>query len=1138
MSAATPNPATCAYPLVHMSNGTTGSQRGTMGVSLTEAATLSSAAYDVALTGVQQGYDNCLRPLTMGYPTAYNCGAGGVMRSVSTFGVGSCPPSFHSFELLSNAQPPLSQPDFYVAAAAAQTSDFYYSSTPSRYGDSALRPAEVHSTGADTVSPVMGYGSGASFAGIGGCGCMDHNAASLLSNVSSTSSRFPQWYLPRGYCPMPCSNVVGCSGNSGFGCHTDCASTGITPVTVSMVPITSEEDMLSTSDVQSRYTLMSQLPRFSPQLKPDLMHPFALSPSSLVSAAGDAAIATGALAAFPSGALEQPSSASFSTVFSALRAPRTPQFVPYDGRAYGIPLYRAQISTADAVAALAQSPLVTSAQGGDYSPLDAVQPTRVAVRKSGTLYHMHQYPCVESAHPSLALSPSGRACTDDAGAVSERAGQFCSPEESVLLADVHARLVRQHRSLQLVKERSLAHRAAVKPVSRGGLAVPAKPPASRSQVGATGSQRDAASLSIMAADEAAVAMLSPIPQLPAADGAHAEASFQSMWEGAVETAQAPTQDELDRILTVPGVVWRHDPYSRHVLPYTQPATVERDSSDDSSPSCSSLPSSSSATGAAVGSNGRNATTANVTQPPRSTDNSSCTNDRRSSSSSGGGCDNGVQPSARRLPTKKVCVRHYVSGDGDPSIISHESSGAVGALLSVREVPNLTVPVSVGASGACAPLRHAAFVDDDDDAAVLSAPLEASPTTAAAAPPYAESGTSALPKPRSKQMGMAAPPPGTKAGITSRHTPTPKTSSSSVSTELEHREASSLSSSSPLALRSSSGEPGRQGAPRALRGDHAAADDPAAVTTTWPPLRRSSPRASSLDLSAGCSTYHPASKWSWRLRSARMYPLAVSEEMGATKARHPLLTLTDLDTSALSDLWQKLDSSGCFHDALERRRSVIGSDCNSSARVVRRIAPFTRRFGNRRRGLEVNHDRGPRFTVLSESEMKYVCLLHHRFRKSTAVAAEHYAPGTVVVVDGDMGVDTGVVQLCVTRDEYSAMTDIQRRAAHLVAHLEFSLACSIHRAASADEVLMLGDTKLPLEEATLDFLQSLRTQPHLFQSCRVECMRFVDAEFQADGQKLYVYYTCSTPVRFLELATYLNHIFHCRIWMKVTRMGEP
>ncbi|KAI5684967.1 PSP1 Cterminal conserved region containing protein [Leishmania braziliensis] len=1124
------SPATCAYPFIHKGHGAAEVQASSMSGSLGVADTMHTAEHGAVIAAVQQGCGSIFQPLVMAYAQSYSGDAGDVIQSVATAYGGSYTPSFHSLELPAATPPPQYQSDFYAAAAAVQANDYYYYSSQPRYAESPLTLAELYSASVGSASPVLGYGPTTSITGISGCGYMDEATGSVLSSVSFSGSRFPQWYLPRGYCPMPCANVVGDSCSSAYAPYADCASTGITPTTLSMGPNSTQEEMLSSQDGRLHYAVMPQPPRLAPQPTFGTLTPFALPPSYAAASAGNDGHVIGVRPTSPSGMRESSSSASLPITSPASRAARTPQFLPYDGRAYGIPPCKAQISSADAAASVEQCLLITSTQGGGYSSADAVQPICVSVRKPGPLHPMPVYPLQTSPFIPHALPHNHWVSTGDTGAVSESAERYCSPEESALLADVRARLAQQHRSSQLLKQRALTQRAGLKPLSRADFVVLAKVPASGKKVGVRSTSHDSASLSIMTAEEATVARLSPIPQIPTVGDIDAEASDQSVWDGADAAVQAPTQDALDRVLTVPGVLWRHDPYSRNVLPQAQ-ATVESDSSGTTSTSYFSLPSSPHVARAALGFSDRGDATASVTQPPRSTDISARTNGSSSDSA------DGMRPSTRRLPTKKVCVRHYVSPDGDSSL-SHERSGAVGTLLSVREASSAAVPMTLCADGASILQRHSAFVDDDDEGPAPTIPPEIAPAAVltATAPVHAKHRKLPVPKPRSKQMRLSSWTRGKKVGIPNEHSGAPTAASSSVSSASGGLEASHLNSPSGLAVVAPT--EGHGSADTSAASSAAAVlTDPAASAMARPEVHRPGAYSSPLDIRTRLSAYQPASRWAWRLRSSRVYPLPQPAEMDTAENDVLVDTLADLDTSCLARLWRNLDLSGCFRDALERRRRVIGPGSNSSIRVLNRMIPLTRRLMNRRRGLEAGKGNGRCFTVLRESEMKYVCLLQHRFRRSTAVAAEHYAPGTMVVVDGDMGIDTGVVKLSMTRNEYEAMTDAQRRAAHLVVHLEFALASSIHRAAHADEVLVHNNTQAPLEESTLDFLQYLTTQPHLFQSCRVEWMRFVDVEFQADGQKLYVHYTCDTPVRFIELATFLNHIFHCRIWMKMLRTDE-
>lgn len=52
----------------------------------------------------------------------------------------------------------------------------------------------------------------------------------------------------------------------------------------------------------------------------------------------------------------------------------------------------------------------------------------------------------------------------------------------------------------------------------------------------------------------------------------------------------------------------------------------------------------------------------------------------------------------------------------------------------------------------------------------------------------------------------------------------------------------------------------------------------------------------------------------------------------------------------------------------------------------------------------------------------------------------------------------------------------------------------------------------------------------FEQCEISHMHFLNVLFQPDGKKLIVQYYVTSPVRFLELATFLYHVFRVRVWM--------
>ncbi|KAK7200037.1 PSP1 C-terminal conserved region containing protein [Novymonas esmeraldas] len=1145
MSSTAPSSAHGAsYPLVHMgyeaASPHLSSVRRRSPVVDVVAAPASTAPH---YYGAQQGpVSGGFRPLAMSYAAPYSGSTYHRVGATTPYAGTSHPSSFYSLELSTgmSAQVPLS--DFYAAAAASTShaEDFHGFPAQPCYAESPLAMTDYHDGAC--VSPILGYGSPGSAAGVSGYGFMDAAGGSVISSVSFGGSRVPQWYVPRNYCALPCSS--GPASGSTYLFYTDGASAGVTPTSVSAGAMSTEEEALGVSDGRLlRYVAAPPppppQPRLSPQTSPGPVGYLALPPSAAAASTGAGVGAGGAHTApapsSRSSASPSSSAAAASSTSPASRPASTPQFLSYDGRAYGIPLHRLGQSSADAAAAIAQSPLVTGTGRRDSasSPVDAAAPSSMRAVACGA--GAVRRPCVDphtTATPTPCASPR---IVSDGSSVGAAAATVYSPEETALLADVHARLLQQQRrSSQHVKGRASAAKTTLMALRRlsssGGssssavpAAVVAAPPPLRSTRGSPCRAE---------CDGAEVAALSPIRRLDTADDADAAAAVDHS-TGAAEAAslEAPTQDALDRVLTMPGVLWRHDPYSRRVLSHSHGGAAD-DGSVAAGDSCASLPPSVCTPSTNPGHSHHHDATGSITQPPPSATTTTSRTQGSSGCSSSGSADV-LRPSARRLPIKKVCVRHYAGGDDDDSSVSHDRSGVVGALLSVQDSPHAMPPLPPPLADRVA---HAAEVVVKAAVDVCSPPVSA---PAARTRP-------AVPKPRSKQSCppalVADMPSGCTAGV-ERGVASAAVSHLSSSAMSAGLDASSLTLTSPPGSAVPAEAPERSSASSV---SVAAADCPdaptasASETATARPVvaRRRGAYSSSLELSRMRSAYQSALTWAWRLRNARLCSSVPSAEIAAAVDTSLLVpTLADLEASHLVRMWHSLDASGCFLDALERRRSVIGTGSNSSTRVARRVAPLSRRMLNRRRSLETDAADGVRYTVLDKADMKYVCVLQHRFRRSTAVAAENFPVGAMVVVDGDMGVDTGVVELIVPREEYEAMSEAARRAAHLAAHLDFPLASSIHRVAREEEMAMHNNTQRPLEEATLDFLQHITTQPHLFQSCRVEWMHFVDVEFQADGQKLYVHYTCDAPVRFLELATFLNHIFHCRIWMKIVKPEE-
>lgn len=287
--------------------------------------------------------------------------------------------------------------------------------------------------------------------------------------------------------------------------------------------------------------------------------------------------------------------------------------------------------------------------------------------------------------------------------------------------------------------------------------------------------------------------------------------------------------------------------------------------------------------------------------------------------------------------------------------------------------------------------------------------------------------------------------------------------------------------------------------------------------------------------AACTPRSEAPACCLRHRATVRYP---SEEETTAPAKldddaaPPPVTVNAL-TRLCANVYQV---SVCFTDVVKAQQSR---------------SPGTRGGQHHSAGGRLSHRLGP----VPVAEQLYICVLKHRHRLSHAVATQLFLKNAVVVLDGDMGVEMGTIRACVARDEYLSLSTEDRRARKLPLRFDLCLHTLVHRLATRSEERFYNTEIVKLEGKALQYLRQLSSQLSLttamnstsaalqpqqqqpncppavrFESCRVEKMTFTACEFQADSGKLYVYYSSAVPVRFLELATHLHHIFKCRVWI--------
>ncbi|RNF02818.1 uncharacterized protein Tco025E_08317 [Trypanosoma conorhini] len=173
--------------------------------------------------------------------------------------------------------------------------------------------------------------------------------------------------------------------------------------------------------------------------------------------------------------------------------------------------------------------------------------------------------------------------------------------------------------------------------------------------------------------------------------------------------------------------------------------------------------------------------------------------------------------------------------------------------------------------------------------------------------------------------------------------------------------------------------------------------------------------------------------------------------------------------------------------------------------------------------------------LRADEVRYVYLVGHRCRRTLCAASTQYAVGELVLLEGDMGIEMGTVQVVLSVEEFEQLESAELARRGFPTDHDAVTAAFILRHATEEETTHYTHTLRELAKDLLEFLQH-RINPAGFLDCRVEHMVFLDCEFQADCKKIYVYYKTRRRVLFRELAQYLHSFYHCRIWLHEVGKG--
>ncbi|KAG8341226.1 hypothetical protein TRVL_07945 [Trypanosoma vivax] len=171
------------------------------------------------------------------------------------------------------------------------------------------------------------------------------------------------------------------------------------------------------------------------------------------------------------------------------------------------------------------------------------------------------------------------------------------------------------------------------------------------------------------------------------------------------------------------------------------------------------------------------------------------------------------------------------------------------------------------------------------------------------------------------------------------------------------------------------------------------------------------------------------------------------------------------------------------------------------------------------------------------DVRYVSLVSHRCRRSVCVSKALYMLHEVVVLEGDMGIEMGVIHAVLPVEEFDRLCDAElTQLGFPAAGRKVVTAAFILRRATDEEKAHYNHNLVLLAKDLLTFLRHCMN-PTIFLDCRVENMMFLDCEFQADCQKIYVYYRAKRHVFIRELAQYLHGFYRCRIWLHELKSGE-
>ena len=196
------------------------------------------------------------------------------------------------------------------------------------------------------------------------------------------------------------------------------------------------------------------------------------------------------------------------------------------------------------------------------------------------------------------------------------------------------------------------------------------------------------------------------------------------------------------------------------------------------------------------------------------------------------------------------------------------------------------------------------------------------------------------------------------------------------------------------------------------------------------------------------------------------------------------------------------------------------------------ATFSRTHQFPPQGQQQREVRGPRISArgaVMENEPSECVLTLVEFKRARLkkfVALEFIQPGQYVIVEGDRGLDCGLVVLCCFKHHDGTVTNVSALQDYKTNEvLRFKTEIGrVQRVATKDDVDLLHGEIASIERQALQTCREVSARMNL-------PMEIIDCEYQFDKKKVSFYFEAPVSVDFRELNTELFRLFGVRIWLE-------